>query len=243
MMNLRSHFTFRFFPTYMEENCIVECNMLLYMKTCECLPYYFYNTQNIEVCNFNKLECIMENWGNDLETQIIDWVSKVKSFNFTDLLRNNNVQNGSQCECPAQCNSQTFTLRISNTDLAPGMDSIIDPFYTNITDQHMIVHVYFVSQVYRVFIRSLLTNFISLIANLGGVYSLLVGMSVLTAFEILYFFTVRLYLNYRDLKTEEAKPRTFSERMDNVNISTLKVPRLDTAKSDSSSRMSAYSHF
>lgn len=111
----------------------------------------------------------------------------------------------------------------------------------------MTVHVYFVSQVYRVFIRSLLTNFISLIANLGGVYSLLIGMSVLSAFELIYFFSVRLYLNYRDTKNDVQKPKTFSQRSDNVNISTLKVPRLDTAKSMvsdiSSFRSSAYSHY
>lgn len=109
----------------------------------------------------------------------------------------------------------------------------------------MIVHVYFVSQVYRVFIRSLLTNFISLISNLGGVYSLLIGMSLLSAFEVFYFFSIRLHANYRAIKTEDMKPKTFSQRIETVNISTLKVPRLDTAKSDhSGSRFSsAMSHF
>jgi amiloride-sensitive sodium channel len=110
----------------------------------------------------------------------------------------------------------------------------------------MVVHVYFVSQVYRVFIRSLLTNFISLISNLGGVYSLLIGMSILSAFEVIYFFSIRLYANYREIKTEDMKPKTFSQRLDTVTISHLKVPRLDTAKSSKSSgspRMSSLSHF
>lgn len=108
----------------------------------------------------------------------------------------------------------------------------------------MIVHVYYVSQVYRVFIRSLLTNFISLISNLGGVYSLLIGMSILSSIEFFYFFTIRFYLNYRSVKTEDMKPKALSQRLDKVTISTLKVPRLDTAKSDSSSmRMTAMSHF
>lgn len=46
----------------MEENCLVECNMDQYIKTCECLPYFFYNTDNIETCNFKSIECIVENW-------------------------------------------------------------------------------------------------------------------------------------------------------------------------------------
>lgn len=108
----------------------------------------------------------------------------------------------------------------------------------------MIVHVYFASQVYRIFIRSLLTNFISLISNLGGVYSLLIGMSIISGLEFFYFFTVRLYANYRNEKTEDMKPKTFSQRLDNLNISTLKMPRLDTAKSrDSAPRISSTQHF
>lgn len=98
----------------------------------------------------------------------------------------------------------------------------------------MIVHVYFVSQFYRIFIRSLLTNFISLISNLGGVYALLIGMSILSTIEIFYFPTIRLYMNYKKIKEEDLKPKTFSQRLEKVNISVMKVPRLDTAKSDMS---------
>ena len=116
----------------------------------------------------------------------------------------------------------------------------------NLTSEHMVVHVYFVSQFYRIFIRSLLTNFISLISNLGGVYALLIGMSILSTFEIFYFPTVRLYLNYKKIKEEDSKPKTFTQRLEKVNISVMKVPRLDTAKSDMSD-VSAYrtssSHF
>lgn len=126
------------------------------------------------------------------------------------------------------------------------MKEVIDPFRFNLKDEHMIVHVYFVSQVYRVFSRTLLTNFISLVSNLGGVYSLLIGMSVLSTMEVLYFSTIRLYENYKMNKAEDAKPKTFSQRAEKVTITSLKVPRLNTARAsttDSSVRMTALSHF
>jgi hypothetical protein len=111
----------------------------------------------------------------------------------------------------------------------------------------MIVHVYFVSSFYRIFIRILTTNFISLISQLGGVYSLLVGMSVLSAFECIYFPTVRLYLNYKQIKLEDSQPKNYMQRLDNVTISMLQVPRLDTAKSDisdvSSFRVHSVKHY
>lgn len=75
-------------------------------------------------------------------------------------------------------------------------------------------------------------------------------MSVLSTIEIIYFFTIRLYANFRNLKSNHMKPKTFAQRIENVNISsvsTLKVPRLDTAKSShsdiSSMRMTAMSHY
>lgn len=51
----------KYFPVYMEENCMVECNMLQHIKTCECLPYFFYNTDNIETCSFKSIQCMVEN--------------------------------------------------------------------------------------------------------------------------------------------------------------------------------------
>lgn len=114
----------------------------------------------------------------------------------------------------------------------------------------MIVHVYYQSQVYRLFSRSLLTNIIGLIANLGGVYSLLIGMSVLSLCEVLYFSSIRLYVNYKTIKKDELKPKTFSQRLetfDKLRIPTISIPRLDTAKSSNSSysarKMTSQSHY
>ena len=107
-----------------------------------------------------------------------------------------------------------------------------------LTEKHMIVHVYFQSQVYRKFSRSLLTNIIGLIANLGGVYSLLIGMSVLSLCEVIYFASIRLYVNYKTVTKHELKPKTFSQRLetfDKLRIPTINIPRLDTAKSSNSS--------
>lgn len=42
-------------------------------------------------------------------------------------------------------------------------------------------------------------------ANLGGVYSLFIGMSVLSFIEIFYFFTVRLYKHYKDVQGRELR--------------------------------------
>ncbi|CAG9810650.1 unnamed protein product, partial [Chironomus riparius] len=227
-----NEFKLRFFPEYREVNCQVECVMEQTMKLCECLPYFYYNTENIELCDISKLDCIVSNR---------EVLKKIKAPE-----KNHTKES---CTCPSQCESTSYSIRMSSTDIIPEMSRTVnvDPFHANLTDKHMIVHVYYVSQFYRVFIRSLLTNFISLISNLGGVYSLLVGMSIISAYECIYFPTARLYLNYKKIKNEDNKPKTFLQRLEKVNINVIKVPRLDTAKSDisdiSSFRVHSLSHY
>lgn len=50
------------------------------------------------------------------------------------------------------------------------------------------------------------------LAGLGGIYSLFIGMSAVTFFEVLYFFTVRLRATYLRLQREQDTVRVFAKR-------------------------------
>lgn len=54
-------FKLKHFPTYSNENCRVECNMEMHKKLCRCLPYFFYNTENAETCDFTSIDCMIQN--------------------------------------------------------------------------------------------------------------------------------------------------------------------------------------
>lgn len=54
-------FKLKHFPSYSDENCQVECNMELHEKVCKCLPYFFYNTESAEPCDFTSIECMIQN--------------------------------------------------------------------------------------------------------------------------------------------------------------------------------------
>lgn len=49
---------------------------------------------------------------------------------FPEILRNMENNNDSQtCECPSQCNGQTYEIRISSADIITSLDfANIDPF-------------------------------------------------------------------------------------------------------------------
>lgn len=81
----------------------------------------------------------------------------------------------------------------------------------------------------------ILTVFFS--ANLGGVYSLFVGMSVLSFIEIFYFFTVRFYKNYRQTKENETRLFTvkpnFLTKLDVNDLLVMGAPKVLPGSSDS----------
>jgi amiloride-sensitive sodium channel len=101
----------RFFPNYNENNCVVECKMEKIIQLCDCLPYFYYNTENTELCDVKKLQCIIENR---------KFLKKLK--------RPENVTE-KDCVCPTQCDSTTFQIRMSSTDINLDlMKHNIDPF-------------------------------------------------------------------------------------------------------------------
>ena len=86
--------------------------MLKTYELCQCLPYFYYNTENVETCEVAKLSCIVNN---------------------REILKNIKAPtNESQenCHCPAQCDSTTYQIRMSSTDIIPQManEINIDPF-------------------------------------------------------------------------------------------------------------------
>lgn len=96
------------------------------------------------------------------------------------------------------------------------------------------------SQVFRRLRRDLLSHYVILIgkreivsiptllltisylsANFGGVFSLFIGLSVVSFFEIAIFFTVYLYRNYKEELKNSVKVDSFSKRAENIDIRTI----------------------
>lgn len=55
-------FNYRYFKIYREANCDVECRMIKTLELCGCIPYYYPNAKNLPVCNFTKIECLVERY-------------------------------------------------------------------------------------------------------------------------------------------------------------------------------------
>lgn len=52
----------KYFKGYKEINCDIECRMDKALEVCDCLPYYYPNFQNFLICNYTKIECLMDHY-------------------------------------------------------------------------------------------------------------------------------------------------------------------------------------
>lgn len=52
----------RYFSKYSEPNCEVENRMSTSNELCGCLPYYYYKVDGVDVCNFTKIECLVQHF-------------------------------------------------------------------------------------------------------------------------------------------------------------------------------------
>lgn len=102
----------------------------------------------------------------------------------------------------------------------------------------MVIHINFGKQVYKKLRWSIITSTATLTGNiqfqtiylienksqlnlffykfkalLGGVYSLFIGLSFITFLEIFYFFTIRLWANYRKFQNAKTEVNMFSKRL------------------------------
>lgn len=62
---------------------------------------------------------------------------------------------------------------------------------------------------------------LSFLGNFGGVFSLFIGLSVVSFFEIGMYFTVYLYRNYQVELQNSGKVDTFSKRATHINVKAI----------------------
>lgn len=62
---LKNEKELRFYKEYREFNCDFECRMIEIYESCQCLPFYFPNNEDIPICNFTKISCLVDNYSKN----------------------------------------------------------------------------------------------------------------------------------------------------------------------------------
>lgn len=170
------------FLRYSYVNCMSECRSAIANEYCGCVPFTLPNNGSYAKCKVSDLKCI-----------------RLNSFRFVGSvfeLRNDSSEVSrklrEKCRCIPDCNFFTYPSEISTGPLIRKFSQNSLSFFkdVNLTDEAL-VHVFFNDLIATHYRKDMYQNWLGVLAAFGGLLGLFLGFSLVTGFELIYFFTIR----------------------------------------------------
>ncbi|XP_050521251.1 pickpocket protein 28-like [Daktulosphaira vitifoliae] len=185
----------RFYRTYTQRNCMMECEANFTLKFCQCVMYYMPKDNFTRICG-KKDEPCSDRAKLAMELRFSSEIMNMNSFlNGTDL---------SSCTCLPGCHWTGYNKVQSSTPLSSNY-KIKETYLSgrNITyfkKNMAVVHYFFEETQFTGYTKGELFGFTEFLSNTGGLLGLFMGFSFLSAIEIIYFVTLRLWCSLKRKK-------------------------------------------
>ncbi|KAL6444126.1 hypothetical protein ACFW04_001813 [Cataglyphis niger] len=176
----------KYFPTYRYSNCFTSCSIDAVQRICDCLPYYYTpiaNKYSLRICEWQDFECLNAN------------VDRIRIIH-------NTVEKNFTCRCRNPCWNVYYETRTSSLLLNGAHDFNILPFYLNLTKTQAVLRVYFNSEIFSQMNTIPIADELYLLASVGGIFSLCLGASFISAVEIFYFIELFFRSYYKEKKSK-----------------------------------------
>ncbi|XP_011164616.2 pickpocket protein 28 [Solenopsis invicta] len=175
----------RYYRTYTQRNCILECEANFTQQLCHCVQAYMPKSKNTLICG-KKDEPCAKNAKRAMEVKLYD-----EEFQETV-----NVTEIPSCNCWPACYEINYRIELSQNKLTSSfqtdrrfMKKNMEYFMDNVA----VVHLFFVDSQFTKYVKNELFGFIEFLSSTGGLLGLFLGFSFLSFMEILYFSTMRLW--------------------------------------------------
>ncbi|XP_055840557.1 pickpocket protein 28-like [Episyrphus balteatus] len=173
----------RYFTKYTQANCELECLANQTLAECGCVHFSMPRTSSHPVCGYRSLSCF--------DKVAIDFAS----WKFMAMTKSN-IKNAS-CNgiCLPTCFDVKYKAEIEQVPLTS-----INPFWRVVG-----LTIKFDEDVFNNFIRTEVYSTTDFIADCGGLLGLFMGVSILSLVELVYYLTVRLWLNLKERRQINAR--------------------------------------
>lgn len=169
---------------YTFANCILECRLHSVLALCECIPFNYINAysashSNKEVlppqCTLLDVPCL---------NKYKDKWRVLNPFDYDGDDLNPEKENSVFCKhCVSSCEGVIYHARKGFTLLNTTGKEMLN---------YSILHVFFETDFAQLFRQDVVYYWFEITSDYGGMCSLLIGFSLITAVEFAYFFTIRL---------------------------------------------------
>ncbi|KAK4873974.1 hypothetical protein RN001_013334 [Aquatica leii] len=176
------------YKSYTQQNCLVECLTNYTLKVCGCIAFYMISEEEItEVCGAGSKQCIDDVKVTFLEKDLSS-IEDENGDNVTDL-----------CNCMPSCTSITFDSEVSQTQWdwrkTIGLRKHNQMNVSNADFHISRLLVYYKNLQFMTSERHELYGVVDFLANCGGLFGLLCGLSFTSIMEIVYYLTLRIVCN------------------------------------------------
>ncbi|XP_025191376.1 pickpocket protein 28-like, partial [Melanaphis sacchari] len=178
----------KFFKIYTLHNCEIECRANNTFNICGCNAYFQPRDQEVPVCGSEYLECIRE-------SSTIGYSIFNKTLNMSINIKD--------CNCLPSCTSIQYEYETVEFSRNWSINSTKSKLV--LTEESTLVMIYFKRKYVIEVLKIPLMPFNELLGNIGGLFGLFLGCSIISFFEILYFFVIRLYFDRRNRKKAKSK--------------------------------------
>ncbi|XP_018316313.1 pickpocket protein 28-like [Mycetomoellerius zeteki] len=196
----------RYYRTYTQRNCILECEANYTQKLCNCVQYYMPKSSNTPICGKRDEPCA-KRARQAMEVKLYD-----------EVLNNITIPS---CNCWPSCFEINYRIELSQNKL-------VQTFQTNkqyvkkdidyFTENVAVVHLFFVDSQFTKYMKNELFGFIEFLSSTGGLLGLFMGFSFLSFMEILYFSTIRVWCRFHN-RRELQRPNVFQTHpLDNKKV-------------------------
>ncbi|XP_032665503.1 sodium channel protein Nach-like [Odontomachus brunneus] len=185
------------YSSYTYHNCLAECRATVVREKCGCIPFY-YPQNSTRMCNLRDIQCLKK-YKSSFDTS---WPGTKINFEnvsiSTDITRR-------PCKCKPDCFLYRYAIESSLGKLDSSLYYSNGSFSQNPHNAFSVVnrsilHIFFNDLVGFQYRRSVNYSWRNLFASFGGLLGLFAGFSLMSIFEFLYFFVIRViadkYVNY-----------------------------------------------
>ncbi|KAK7604719.1 hypothetical protein V9T40_005905 [Parthenolecanium corni] len=189
----------RFYRTYTQRNCIMECESNFTLHFCQCVMYYMPKDTSTRICGKKDILCA-NRAKLTMETKLGD------NYALNESVWHESGQKPT-CGCLPACCSIAYDKIQSSSELSTHFkvrhEYVLgrDPSYFR--KNMAVVHFFFTEAQFTSIIKGELFGTTELLSGAGGLLGLFMGFSFLSVFEALYFLTLRLWCSIRRRKNTQ----------------------------------------
>ncbi|XP_022128053.2 pickpocket protein 28-like [Pieris rapae] len=163
----------KYFPVYHRRYCMLECEMKQVALKCKCALLNYPSVLGMPMCGPRQLAC-----------------ARTAAVRFK------------VCHCPLSCDNEKLIMRHFSFPLTPDTPTY-DRFYDDLDlSKVTIIRLYVHGYTKTVYSRRSYFSRHNLFSQLGGVFNIFFGCSILTVLELL--FLLRRYIRERRLPTHQS---------------------------------------